>query len=422
MKIAFVSYEYPPDTALGGIATYVYQLSKLLKQRGHHIEVFSGSSYRQGTEIEDGIVVHRVQDKDKNRKNFSLNVGRVFAERHTVVKFDVLEGAEIYAYARGAVQLVPDIPLVVKLHTPSFLIGQINRVQPSLQMKVRRYVGALRRGNKPQPFPRRHYDIKNDIERLHTLDADEITTPSKALGDKLIEAWELPTEKVVHIPNPYIPSEELLNLPVKSNTNVVTFMGRLEVRKGVLDLAQAIPLILQQYPDTRFRFVGRSLPLPLSNLDMQQHIEKTLQQYRNSLEFTGAVRLNCISSILADTDICVFPSIWENFPNVCLESMAAARGVVGSNAGGMMEMLNFGRTGRLVPPRSPEKIAEAVIELLENPELRMQLGQAARERVLTEYNLERIGALQEASYVRAIERRQALGARESKDSVSEGIA
>jgi glycosyltransferase involved in cell wall biosynthesis len=64
-----------------------------------------------------------------------------------------------------------------------------------------------------------------------------------------------------------------------------------------------------------------------------------------------------------------------------------------------------------VPPASPEKIAEAVIELFKNPGLRMKLGQTARDRVLAGYNLKRVGTMQEASYLRAVQRRKAIGAR-----------
>ncbi len=286
-------------------------------------------------------------------------------------------------------------------------------------MKIRRYIGALRRGKKPIPFPSFHYDVNNDIERINTLEADEITTPSKALGDKLIETWGLPSERVFNIPNPYIPSEELLNIPVETNKNVVTFIGRLEIRKGVLDLAQAIPLILRKHPNAKFRLVGSPWPSPQPGLDMQKYMEKRwLRNYKQSIKFTGSVPLEKIPSILANTDICVFPSLWENFPNVCLEAMAAARGIVGSNAGGMKDMLDLGKAGKLVPPRSPKKIAEAVIELLDNSQLRMEMGKIARDRVLTEYNLERIGALQEASYARAIERRRILGERVLSEPIS----
>ncbi|MBD2297305.1 glycosyltransferase family 4 protein [Nostoc sp. FACHB-190] len=412
MKIAIISYEYPPDTAYGGIATYMYQIAKMLTQRGHLVEVFACSPYRSGTHIEDGIKIHRILEENRtNRRNFSGRIGKVFAERHTIVHFDVVEGAEAGAHTKGSLEINPDIPLVIKLHTPTFMIDEINYVEPSLQMKIRRFFGALRRGQKPKPFFHELYNINTDIERLHTLEADEITTPSKALGEKLIAEWQLPSEKVFHIPNPYIPSEELLNIPVETQTDVVTFIGRLELRKGVLELTQAIPNILQQYPKAKFRFVGALWPSPQPGLDMRRYIEKQLKRYSNSLEFTGPIPLDSIPSILATTDVCVFPSRWENFPNVCLEAMVAARGVVGSNAGGMFDMLDSGKAGLLVPPHAPDKIAEAVVELLKNPKLRMQLGRVARDRVLSEYNLERIGALQEASYIRAIERRQALGKR-----------
>jgi glycosyltransferase involved in cell wall biosynthesis len=272
-------------------------------------------------------------------------------------------------------------------------------------------MGALRRGQKPKPFPCLDYNSQQDIECLCTLTADEITTPSSDLGIKLIEAWNLPLERVVHLSNPYVPVSELLEIPVKNYTNIVTFLGRLEVRKGILEFAQAIPLILHQFPMIRFRFVGAPHPSPQPGIDMQKYLEKLLRRYRGSLEFTGSIAPTKIPSILANTDICVFPSRWENFPNVCLEAMAAARGVVGSSAGGMTEMLANGLAGRLVPPNSPEAVAESVIELIRWPELRMQLGQNARDRVLSEYNQERIGTLQEESYCRAIARRKSLGSR-----------
>ena len=84
--------------------------------------------------------------------------------------------------------------------------------------------------------------------------------------------------------------------------------------------------------------------------------------------------------------------------------MAAARGIVGSTAGGMVEMLDQGAVGRLVNPQNPQAIATAVGELLHDSTLRMRLGHAARERILTRYNLATIGQLQEQIYREAIER------------------
>jgi len=413
MKIAFVSYEYPPDTAYGGIATYVYQAARMLIQRGHYIEIFTASTNRCSMEIEDSILVHRIQVN--NRTDFTHLIAPVFCHRHTCVKFDILEGPDCGSDAAGAVKLVKDIPLIIKLHTPSFILGKLNNSPMRGLSKTRFFLGAIRRGKLPNfPPP---YDPQTDSEYLHILEADEIASPSLAIANKLVEHWPLDIKKVSHVPYPYIPSSGLLNIPIETLTNVVTFIGRLEVRKGILDLAKAIPYILQQFPQAKFRFVGPAWPSPKPKLDMQEYLELKLKNYRYALEFTGRVSLDQIPSFLANTDICVFPSIWESFGLVCAEAMSAGRGVVASSAGGMAELLNHGEVGRLVPPRSPQKTAAAVIELLENPTLRMRLGQAARDRILTEYNLERIATLQEASYVRAIEKRQALGKRVANNLV-----
>ncbi|MGF1934440.1 MAG: glycosyltransferase family 4 protein [Nostoc sp. ChiQUE02] len=408
MKVAFISYEYPPDTAYGGIATYVYQAARVLQQRGHQVEVFACSRYRTRTETENEILVHRINETDPT--NFVKRIGQLFAERHSLVKFDVVEGTDYNADAREAVHLVPEIPLVVKLHTPAFLAAKINKEKPSLLDEVRKYIdmGVLRSKGINRNWK---YNFKEDIEYIHALKADEIVAPSQAIADELIKAWKLNRNKISLVPYPYVPSRELLEIPVENQTNVVTFIGRLENRKGILDLAQAIPIVLKQHPEVSFRFIGRKRPSPNPNLDMQQYIESMLQPYINSLEFIGFVPLDKIPSYLGTTDLCVFPSLWENFPFVCLEAMAAARGIVGSSSGGMVEQLNHGKCGRLVPPHNPNQIAKAVVELLRNPSLRMELGQAARKRVLNEYNIERIGLLQENSYARAIKKRETMGSR-----------
>jgi glycosyltransferase involved in cell wall biosynthesis len=149
---------------------------------------------------------------------------------------------------------------------------------------------------------------------------------------------------------------------------------------------------------------------------MEQYLKRLLRKYAHAVEFTGSVPLHTIPDILAATDIAVYPSIWENFPLVCLESMAAARGIVASNAGGMKDMLDDGKAGRLVPPSNPGEIARALVSLLRDKELRTALGTAARDRLIDEYKAEKIGALQEASYRRAIERRRARGPRHAVDS------
>ncbi|NJN49073.1 MAG: glycosyltransferase family 4 protein, partial [Alkalinema sp. RL_2_19] len=135
--------------------------------------------------------------------------------------------------------------------------------------------------------------------------------------------WQIDPARFGAVPYPYIPAAELLEIPIDTDTQRITFVGRLEIRKGMLDLMQAIPRVLKQYPAAKFRFVGPAWPSPQPHLDMQAYLCKNLSAYQHALEFTGAVPLDSIPQYLAETDICVFPSIWESFW-ACLSLAAAA--------------------------------------------------------------------------------------------------
>jgi len=407
MKIALISYEYPPDTALGGIATYMVHAARMLHERGHHVEVFAASPSQTATFDDGGVIVHRV--RETGRFDFPFRIAPLFANRHASIGFDVIEAPEYFADAAGVIQLVPNIPLVVKLHTPSYLLWRTTFGHSRWYM-ARNYFASVRRGELPPWNP------NHGQERQCALEADEVVGPCQAIADEVAQAWDLPRKLVAVFPNVYEPNETLLQIDPHTNTQTVTFVGRLEVRKGVIALAAAIPLILRDNPNLRFRFVGRSVELR-KGLDMIDHLKRVLAAYEKSVEFTGPLPLDQMPKMLSETDICVFPSIWENFPNVCLEAMSAARGVVGSSAGGMKEILDDGAVGRLVAPNRPRELADAVLELAAKPSLRIELGIKARARVLSEYCPARVGRLQEESYARAIAHRKNSGPRVFRDSI-----
>ncbi len=406
MKIALISYEYPPDTALGGIATYMLHAAKMLHERGHHVEVFAASPTQTGTFDDGGVIVHRIRETE--RFGFPFRIAPTFASRHASIGFDVAEAPEYFADGAGAIQLVPDMPLVVKLHTPSYLLWRITFGHSRLVM-ARNYFASVRRGELPPWNP------NHGQERACALAADEVAAPCQAIADEVAQAWDLPRWMTPVVPNVYEPSEALLKIDPHTDSKIVTFVGRLEVRKGVVTFAAAIPLILRENPNLRFRFVGRSVELR-KGVEMVDHLKQMLAGHEKSVEFTGPVPLDRVPQMLAETDICVFPSIWENFPNVCLEAMSAGRGVVGSSAGGMKEILGEGAVGRLVAPNQPRELADKVLDLGANPQMRMELGIKARARVLSEYCPARVGQLQEESYRRAISRRRKSGPRAFRDS------
>jgi glycosyltransferase involved in cell wall biosynthesis len=400
VNIALVSYEFPPETGGGGIGTYVANAARMLHAHGHRVAVFAGGESTRTTRTDAGVPVHRVACEQW--ADFSEAVVPVFAEQHRTVGFDVVEGPEYNADAAGIRRRFPDLPLVVKLHTASWMLKQVNVLEHvTIWDKLRFVAGALRRGRWPADLPWR-YDPTSDPERAHVLDADVVSAPSRAIRAWTAETFGLDEDAIRHDPYPFEATEPFLDVPVDTDTGTVTFIGRLEVRKGVLDLADAIPQVLAERPDTRFRFVGRSLPHPKTDEDLQAILERRLRDHADAVKFLGLVPYETIPDLLADTDVCVFPSLWENFPNVCLEAMSAARGVVGSQAGGMAEMLAGGDCGNVVPPRSPAALADAILDLIDHPGRRKAYGAAARQRVLDAYSFDTIAPQQEACYEAAV--------------------
>jgi len=185
----------------------------------------------------------------------------------------------------------------------------------------------------------------------------------------------------------------------------VGFVGRLERRKGIETLTAAIPSILAAVPEAKMRFIGTTLSHPESGIAYDKWIQHKMPDHANSLEFAGKYPLDRMAEAYDTLDICVFPSLWENFPNVCLEAMSAGRAVVASRAGGMFEMLDRGRVGRLITPGDSASLAREIIFLLKTPAERIRLGEAARKRVLDTYNENLIGQMMERIYREAIHRK-----------------
>lgn len=396
MNIAFISYEFPPETAYGGIATYVFQATKMLAERGNHIEVFCPSLIRDdSTEVENGLLVHRIKS---DRDTFTKAILNKFTERHAIITFDLIESPEYGADGIEVFKKFPNIASVVKTHTPSFLMNTMNPGhKPSLFTIIRKIIGALRRANlkllEPKPYLRQ-YDDEYHIAQS----ANFITTPSKSLGQIVSKEWLIEEKRILLQPYPYIPSQQLLEIPIEKTTSkIVTFVGRLETRKGLLVIKDAIPKILKVDPEITFHFIGRPMVSPVPNYNMEEYLKLKLKPYVKNLKFHGLLNLSSIAELLKYTSVCLFPSIWENFPNVCLESMSAGRAIIGTHSGGMTEQLSDG-AGVLIPPNDAVAIKNAVLMLINNPDKCVAFGENARKKILESYNSDVIGELMESQY------------------------
>jgi glycosyltransferase involved in cell wall biosynthesis len=119
--------------------------------------------------------------------------------------------------------------------------------------------------------------------------------------------------------------------------------------------------------------------------------------------FTGLLESNELVAALAAADVVVHPSLNEIFPNAVGEAMACGRPVIAADAGGTAELVGTNGAGVLVPPGDSETLAVAIRELLDDPERRRRLGDAARQRIEREFPLARMIDRYEAALTAVIE-------------------
>lgn len=398
MHIAYISHEYPPDTGKGGIGTYTYQMAAIMQQRGHVVEVFAASFHREISEQFENILTHRVLVGDS--KEFPAKVAPVFARAHAQHPFNLIECPEIGGEAAIIHSQFPVIPLVVRLHTPAVLVTRLLNTYTPLYKKLRFVAGSLLRCRPDMGYWSKHDKNQHlDPDYLITEKAAIITAPSEAMKQWAVKFWRIAPQRISVVPNPYVPSAALLDVQHSKENRQITFMGRLNVLKGIVAFTYAAKKVLKKYPHWTIQFVGNDEASPIAGMSARRWIEEQLAAHSHQISFLGWVEYSQLPHVYAHTDIAVVPSLFESFSYVCAEAMSAGCALVGSRQSAMRELLGHNEFGLLVNPKSATQLAKAIIRLIENPGLRAELGIKARQRVLSEYNAETIGAMQEKIYL-----------------------
>lgn len=396
MKIAYITHEYPPDTGKGGIGTYTFQMAQAMNERGHEVEVFTSSFNREVTENYCGVTTHRV--KIREYVDFKREVVKIFTVQHQKYPFNVIECPEIGGEAEFIKQKYPAIPLVVRLHTPAVLVTKLQNTYQSFSVKLRYVLGSLIHGRIDLGFWAQHDKNKHrDPDFLITQKADIITAPSSAMKQWAVNFWKIDKKRIKVIPNPYTPTEEILSVPIQTNNKRITFIGRLNVLKGLIALTQALPKVLSKHNNWTMRFIGNTENSHIEGFTMKQWMQEQLKTNKNNLEWVDWIDTKELPHYLHETDIVVIPSLFESFSYVCAEAMAAGRAIVGSNRGGMNGLLTNG-AGILVNPQNPKQVAKAIIKLIENDNLRNIYGKKARQKMIDNYNSEIISEMIENIY------------------------
>jgi len=170
---------------------------------------------------------------------------------------------------------------------------------------------------------------------------------------------------------------ESLGIPLQDK--VVGFVGRLVREKGILELIQAMKLVVEVIPNTMLLLVGDTLDSD-RDIEAKQAISRLLDQNGLGTHVMTAGFVEDIPGVMAAIDIFVLPSHREGMPRTIIEAMASGKPVIATNIRGCREEVAPDLTGLLVPVDNSAALATAIISLLLKPEIARQMGTEGRQR------------------------------------------
>jgi glycosyltransferase involved in cell wall biosynthesis len=237
--------------------------------------------------------------------------------------------------------------------------------------------------------PRHKERVMAATDRLST----KTVTNSQIVAESLVRRGIASRERLVVIPNGidtslFLPSPEARGstrsrLGVTVDEFLWVTIGRLTDQKDYPSLFKAFTAVVTNLPRTRLLVIGRG---PL-RAELEEQVRRLGLQDR--ISFLG-FRAD-IPSVLAAADASVMASRWEGMPNVVIEALASELPVVGTDVGGMRELVDDGVDGYIVPPSRPDSLASAMLKVMRaSSEERLEMGRKGRDIVRDRCDLERV--------------------------------
>lgn len=239
------------------------------------------------------------------------------------------------------------------------------------------------------PGDRRWGLIYTLLDRFSLYLPDHIIAISQKMYRQIVALPGLSAKRITVIHNAvdcesfYVPDQRdpcRLEFGLSPESQVIGYAGRIEKMKRLDLLLEGFSLVLTRHPQARLMIIGEG------------QLRPRLEALAASLGISQAVIWTGfrqdIPRLLAAMDVYVQPSANEGLSKAMLEAMAAGKPVISTDVGGAPEVVTDGKTGILIPPGSSSAIWTAIVDLLDHPEKRSTLAQAARSHVVREFDVQ----------------------------------
>jgi len=378
--VLFLSESFHP--VLGGGEQHVLRLGRALAGSGMATTVVTrrGDARWAADETIDGIHVVRVGPSGPSRRGkYAMVPAAIAAVRRLRARYDVL-------VVRGTRVLgLPALLAARALGKGVVLQAEVNG---EMTGEVYTWGTALDRG-----WARRTIFAGVAARNLLMRDGDAFVAMSRAIRDEFLEAG-VPPQKVAHIPHgvdtgrfrPATGDERRalrprLGLPVDGR--IVIYTGRLLRGKGLEALLTAFRLVAAAERSAHLVIVGSGEGHSLS---VEADLRDAAQAEPLAARVTFAGRVDAVEDWLRASDVFAFPSMFEALGIALVEAAACGLPAVASRTGGIVDVVEDGRSGVLVPPGDIAPLWTALHRLVTEPDLALGMGAAAREVALARFD------------------------------------
>lgn len=383
MHICFVCREYPPSLRGGGIASYIKEVAHGLHDAGHRVTVIAASDDTRLSSDEDdeGVRVIRLLGGDflipQVEGNLLLKKFRMFYRfyayrkriREMILSLGDVDVIEVPEYgAEGYFLHNIGIPVITRLHTP---------------MLLDHYHFFLQKLSKANW----QYFWQGCKELKVMKEARYITSCSTSLKEWSLKFLGIQSDKIKVIYNPILSERWSSNSShysalEKDEKKHILFVGTVCDWKGCGDLADACKLLADSGEIGEFQLdlVGKT----------GAYADELKAKYGKEKWFhlVGKLPREEVMKRYAQADVVCFPSWWENMPMVCIEAMLSGAVVIGSNSGGMSEIIEDGKSGFLMTPRDPQVLADKIKEVcMLSMEAKAKVRKEAHERIMQNFDM-----------------------------------
>jgi glycogen(starch) synthase len=398
LRLCFISQDYPPGLN-GGIAVWTHTLAVALAARGHEVSVVSRGNRHTQVDFIDGVWVHRVPASHHlGRKKPELPDLPTSISDWAYTVYDEVQRI----HARRGIDLV-SAP-IWDVEGIACLAGGMVPVITSLHSTYRMVLQTKRKWLEDKTYRSQHVDKVINAEEWLISNSDLVLANSNAIVRDIESAYNLTIDsKRLGLVHHGMPLEEATNPATRGKGCRILYVGRFESRKGIDILMESISPVLESEENARFVLVGDT------NVDedgrghvYRNQVERLLERYPGRITMTGYLTRSELIDEYRSADIFVAPSRYESFGIIFLEAMAQGVACVGTEVGGIPEVVLHNKTGLLVPPEDAEALANALIRLSRDEDLRLKCGEAGLNRFLSTFTASKMAEEIEVEYGRVI--------------------